>query len=346
MRRTARVLSVAAMAGAVLAGGAPAASADPTAETGPATAAPDGSVTVSVACDPIGAPAPRTMDATSEAFAEGTVRLTLVRSDDELSGPAYRGTARIAPADDLDVPEAAAGTGSAWTVDGACPAPVDGKAARWSTTFDVSRDDDPACTPSGGAGCEGDEEKCTPSHGAGCEEDEAECTPSHGAGCEDGEHGEEECSPSHGATCEDGEHGEEECSPSHGPNCEDGEGGEGGEDGEGGQGGEDGEEKCSPSHGADCEDGTTCAQGHGEDCAKDEPCSWDHGEDCGAEKPCRQGHGDPGCTSAPVQHGVHAGAGGAFGDSVPALAAGGLLIAGALGAAVHRLCRRDPAGDV
>ncbi|MFI9544331.1 hypothetical protein ACIHAR_10395 [Streptomyces sp. NPDC052016] len=342
MRRTARVLSVAALAGAVLAGGAPAASADPTAETGPATAAPDGSVTVSVACDPIGVPAPRTVDATSEAFAEGTVRLTLVPGDDELSGPAYRGTARIAPADDLDVPEAAAGTGSAWTVDGVCPAPPDGKAARWSTTFDVSRDDEPACAPSGGAGCEGDEEKCTP-HGAGCEEDEPECTPSHGAGCEDGEDGEEKCGPSHGANCEDGEDGEEKCDPSHGTGCEDGvfEAYDDLPDGE------DGEEKCTPSHGANCEDGTTCAQGHGEDCAKGESCSWDHGKECGAEKPCREDHGDPGCTGAPaVRHGVHAGAGGAFGGSVPALAAGGLLIAGALGAAVHRLCRRDPAEDV
>jgi hypothetical protein len=333
MRRTARVLSVAALAGAVLAGGAPAASADPTAETGPATAAPDGSVTVSVACDPIGVPAPRTVDATSEAFAEGTVRLTLVPGDDEVSGPAYRGTARIASADDLDVPETAAGTGSAWTVDGACPAPPDGKAARWSTTFDVSRDDEPACVPSGGAGCEDDEEKCTPSHGAGCEDGEEKCSPSHSAACEDGGDG------------EDGDDGEEKCDPSHGTGCEDGVF-EAYDDLPDGEDGEDGEEKCSPSHGANCEDGTTCAQGHGEDCAKGESCSWDHGKDCGAEKPCRQGHGDPGCTGAPVRHGVHAGAGGAFGGSVPALAAGGLLIAGALGAAVHRLCRRDPAEDV
>ncbi|MFF0359908.1 hypothetical protein [Streptomyces fungicidicus] len=42
---------------------------------------------------------------------------------------------------------------------------------------------------------------------------------------------------------------------------------------------------------------------------------------------------------APVPQGVHAGAGGAFTDSVPALAAGGLLIAGAFGAAAHRLYR-------
>ena len=40
-----------------------------------------------------------------------------------------------------------------------------------------------------------------------------------------------------------------------------------------------------------------------------------------------------------MPQGVHAGAGGAFTDSVPALAAGGLLIAGAFGAAAHRLYR-------
>ena len=67
MRRTVRVLSVAALAGAVLAGAAPAALADPTAETAPATAAPDGSVTVSVLCDPLGAPAPTTMKASEAA---------------------------------------------------------------------------------------------------------------------------------------------------------------------------------------------------------------------------------------------------------------------------------------
>ncbi len=42
-----------------------------------------------------------------------------------------------------------------------------------------------------------------------------------------------------------------------------------------------------------------------------------------------------------IQRGVRAGDGGAFTDSVPALVAGGLLIAGAFGAAVHRLRNRE-----
>jgi hypothetical protein len=37
---------------------------------------------------------------------------------------------------------------------------------------------------------------------------------------------------------------------------------------------------------------------------------------------------------------VEAGEGGTFTDSVPALVGGGILIAGALGAAVYRLCHR------
>ncbi|QIJ60597.1 hypothetical protein [Streptomyces sp. JB150] len=54
---------------------------------------------------------------------------------------------------------------------------------------------------------------------------------------------------------------------------------------------------------------------------------------------------DPGCGTATVQRGVRAGAGGAFGVSVPALVLGGLLIVGALGAAAHRLYGRASGTD-
>ncbi|MEU0071716.1 hypothetical protein ABZ027_19530 [Streptomyces sp. NPDC006332] len=65
-----------------------------------------------------------------------------------------------------------------------------------------------------------------------------------------------------------------------------------------------------------------------------------HGKQWSAPFTVNQGsHG------AAVQHGVRAGEGGAFTDSTPALVAGGLLIAGALGAAVHRLRRKEPATD-
>ncbi|WP_432042383.1 hypothetical protein [Streptomyces cadmiisoli] len=48
---------------------------------------------------------------------------------------------------------------------------------------------------------------------------------------------------------------------------------------------------------------------------------------------------------ATVEHGVRAGQGGSYGVSVPALVTGGVLVVGALGAAVYRLWRRDPPSD-
>jgi len=44
-------------------------------------------------------------------------------------------------------------------------------------------------------------------------------------------------------------------------------------------------------------------------------------------------------------HGVHAGEGGAFNDSTVALVSGGVLIAGALGAAVHKLRHRESSSN-
>ena len=97
MRRTARALSVAVLAGVVLGGGASAAFADPSAEVSPGTAQPGGDVSVSVSCDPVGQGAPETLEATSQAFDQGSVRLTHVpAADDDVSGPEYRGTARLA----------------------------------------------------------------------------------------------------------------------------------------------------------------------------------------------------------------------------------------------------------
>jgi hypothetical protein len=53
--------------------------------------------------------------------------------------------------------------------------------------------------------------------------------------------------------------------------------------------------------------------------------------------------GTESCGTAVVQRPVRAGQGGSFTDSVPALVAGGLLIAGAAGGAVYRLRRKAPA---
>ncbi|MEV8124270.1 hypothetical protein AB0P07_09145 [Streptomyces sp. NPDC085944] len=71
-----------------------------------------------------------------------------------------------------------------------------------------------------------------------------------------------------------------------------------------------------------------------------------HGTPCAPAKPACPEPTAPGgesaaqgtpCGGASAEHGVRAGAGGTFGDSVPALVAGGVLIAGAAGAAAHRL---------
>ncbi|MEU5071275.1 hypothetical protein [Streptomyces asoensis] len=247
MRRTVHFLSALAAAGALLTAAGPAASADPAAEVSPGSVAPGGSVTVSVSCGALGGAAPESLDASSQAFAEGTVKLAKVPGgDDAQSGAAYRGTARIAPAADLEVSPDAVGPDAAWTVDGTCPAAPGGQGSPWSATLDVSR-----VRP-------------------------------------------QPCASAPAAACATGR-------------------------------------PCPPSPGAD--------PGRAENCRTAPPCP-------PAEVRPRAGASrDPGCAPAPVEHGVQAGQGGAFTDSVPALAAGGLLIAGALGAAVHRLRRRAPTTD-
>ncbi|MFF3846317.1 hypothetical protein [Streptomyces sp. NPDC002328] len=298
MRRTARVLSVAAVGAAVLAGAVPDASAEPTAEIGPATVAPGGSITVSVTCDPLGGPAPGTLDATSRAFDGGTVTLTLVPGGDELTGPAYRGTARIALAEDLTVPvddtdgatdapvddlsdggvtgaagaAEAAATRSAWTVDGTCPAPSGGRGAPWSAAFGVSESEADAL----------------------CARDKGCTTP-------------EPCDDDHLDAC--GTSGTPQLKPEPEP-----------------------EPEPEPDSEAEAESEPGFESG-----SESEPCP---GYTRGS------GAHDDSCAGAAVEHGVRAGTGGAFTDSVPTLVAGGLLIAGAFGAAVHRLRRRDSAGRV
>ncbi|OSC50521.1 hypothetical protein B5181_40170, partial [Streptomyces sp. 4F] len=84
-------------------------------------------------------------------------------------------------------------------------------------------------------------------------------------------------------------------------------------------------------HGKSSSRGTSCATGP----ACPEPAA-PHGETSAQRR---------NCGGTTVEHGVHAGAGGTFTDSVPALVAGGVLIAGACGAAAHRLLRLRLRGD-
>ncbi|MFJ4569281.1 hypothetical protein ACIP4U_37640 [Streptomyces caelestis] len=265
MRRTRHALSVAALAGSALVGLAPVVSAEPAAEVSPATVEPGGTFTISVSCDPTGGPPPDSIDATSQAFDEGTVPLRKVTgNDDKVSGPAYRGTARIAPAENFEGDPDALGEDSAWTVDGTCPAAPGGEGKQWSATFTV--------THGGGHHKPSDQ----PSH-----------TPSH--------------QPSH--------------RPTHKP-CPD--------------------ERHDETLGEQHDEALDEPLGEQHDEALDEPLGEQHDEALDQPR-----HHPTECPEAVTPRGVRAGDGGAFTDSVPALVAGGVLIAGAFGAAVHRLRNRE-----
>ncbi|MBB1245574.1 hypothetical protein GL263_18715 [Streptomyces durbertensis] len=120
---------------------APAVAAD--AETSPRVVAPGGTVTVYVSCDPVQGSIPGSIEATSQAFAKGTVRLARVtgqEDNDSVAGPAYRGRAKIASAASFtgDGPNAV-GRVSEWGVDGLCPG-----GEQWAATLRVDRDATPA----------------------------------------------------------------------------------------------------------------------------------------------------------------------------------------------------------
>lgn len=284
MRSTARVLSAAALASAVVGFAASAALADPAAEVSPTTGSPGGSVTVSVTCESTGGPTPATLEATSQAFEDGTVQLQRVPDEDGATAPAraaYRGTARLAAADTLtaDGPDAAT-QDSPWTVDGTCPAAPGGQGKAWSASFHVNRGDSTGgvgATRPGSDGAGGGGDSQPGGDGAGIippGDDEGAVTPP-------GEDGQAVTPPGdvQGVT----------------------------------RPGEDGQGALRPGKDSD---------------------------------PCRELSADSAdsadsCDPAVIQRGVRAGEGGSFTDSVPALVAGGILIAGALGAAAYRLWRRD-----
>ena len=101
MRRTARVLYATALAGAALGAAASGAAADPAAEVSPGSVEPGGTVTVTVSCDAIGGTLPDFIDASSQGFQEGKVQLHRVTG-----AASYSGTAHIASGE----PDPAAGS--------------------------------------------------------------------------------------------------------------------------------------------------------------------------------------------------------------------------------------------
>lgn len=383
MRRTARALSVAALTGVALGAPAAAASADPAAEVGPGTVAPGGSVTVSVTCDALGgSAAPATLQATSQAFEEGTVELNRVSGTAEkAAGPAYRGSARVPPAESFEGDPDAAGAESDWTVDGTCPAAAGGEGKEWSATFTVARG-------SGGAGSVGGGSDSDPTDSGVADSGLADSGVSDlsvsdsgggkgsdagGKGGVDGGKGEEsagkgEESGGHqggsggggtggGHTCKEPKSdwsgagkAEPYAAESEAGKAEPGwdgaetagTGGLGGTEtgGVGDEGtdtgglGEEGLDTGGTVSGGTDTGGTGVGEtGTGGTDASGIAPEWDTG--AGKKEP-----GAEDCGGATDQHGVQAGTGGTFTDSVPALVAGGVLIAGAFGGAAYRLRRR------
>ena len=335
MRRTARVLSAVALAGAALGVTGTAAFADPAAEVSPSTVSPGSSVTVSVSCGAVGGQPPATIDATSQAFDQDTVELQRVPgNDDQASGPAYRGTARIAQAADLEADGPNAGTpDSAWTVDGTCPAAPGAQGSAWSTTLQVDRSTGAAGTGAAGTG---------PASDRPCDESTAECgsqpcaeprTDCSAQPCDESatECGSQPCAePRTDCSAQPCDESATGCSsqPCAEPRtdcsaqpCDE-------------SATECGSQPCADAR-TDCAS-RPCADSR-TDCGN-QPCA-DARTDCRTQ-PCDQSRTDA-CGAAVIQRGVQAGEGGAFTDSVPALVAGGILIGGALGAAVHRLRHRD-----
>ncbi|MEW2403111.1 hypothetical protein [Streptomyces sp. NPDC046862] len=133
MRRRACVLSAAALVGTVLGAAAPVAAGDSTAEVSPHTVAPGGTVTVTVTCDPTGGSPPDTIDAGSQAFEQGTVKLERVSGGEDSGSGHDSGTSR----------EPGAGNDPAWGNDpsaGGDPATGDDPASG----NDPATGDDPA----------------------------------------------------------------------------------------------------------------------------------------------------------------------------------------------------------
>ncbi|WP_210572275.1 hypothetical protein [Streptomyces sp. GESEQ-4] len=293
MRRTVRALSVAALAGFLPVIAAAAAFADPVAEVSPGQVAPGGSITVSVSCDPVEGPAPAAVEATSLAFDEGTVQLRrVVGNEDEVSGAAYSGTARIAPAEDLEEDEGV-GPDTAWTVDGTCPAAPGAEGTPWSATFTVARGGsngpcadplDPTCATS---------KPCVDPLDTSC----ATSTP---------------CPVPTATPC-----------PTSKPTTS---------------------KPCPAPTATPCHTSKPCPEPTPTACHTGQPCPSPSDLSCHTSKPCPDTH-DTSCGGAVIEHGVHAGDGGAFNDSVPALVAGGVLIVGAFGGAAYRLWRKAPAED-
>ncbi|MEY2246036.1 hypothetical protein AB8A21_24420 [Streptomyces sp. BF23-18] len=350
MRRTARVLYATALAGAALGAAASGAAADPAAEVSPGSVEPGGTVTVTVSCDAIGGTLPDVIDASSQGFQEGKVQLHRVEgADPGAAGAAsYSGTAHIASGEpDRAAGSATDGSGTGRGFDEVSPG-ADGSGASASSDAKNSADA-PAGGPAGGV---------SPAPGGWAAVVPDAQAPAPGAGDpvvpdalipdaeSPGTAGPDSVGPDDlgpdtvGPDTVPEPLGPDTVGPGTvpepvspdtagpgtvapgtvepdpaGPDT-------GGADGRWNVGG-----VCPAppgGHGKQWTASYSVARGTTET----------HGPDAGTGSGTGLGERPP-----TVQGGVHAGEGGVFTDSVPALVAGGLLIAGALGAAAHRVHR-------
>ncbi|MEU9455009.1 hypothetical protein [Streptomyces sp. NPDC048277] len=324
MRRTVRALSVAVLASAACGAAGTAAVADPAAEVSPGSARPGATVTVSVTCGGSGVQAPAAIDASSPAFAGHTVRLTKVAQG--TAGLAYRGTAQLvsehAPVDQPAMyregtakgDAARPGQDGALNVEGTCPGTAGAQKRPWTAHFTVDQSDSGTVFP-------GDGGVVPPGGGVTVPRGD------DGSGSRGGDgsvpRGDDGVvSPDGGVTVPRGDDG-------LGSRGDDGSAVRG-DDGTAARG--DGVTGSRGDQGADPrgEDGTG-SRGNGErPCAEGQQSCRGEGDECGGER-------DTSCLPPGSQHGVEAGEGGAFTDSVPSLAAGAALIAAACAGAAYRL---------
>ncbi|BBC31669.1 hypothetical protein SGFS_029630 [Streptomyces graminofaciens] len=318
MPRSARVLSATVLIGAALGAAAPLAAAESGVEVNPHSVEPGGTITISVACDPTGGPVPETIEAGSEAFEQGSVQLRRVPANDdegEQGGPSYNGTARLAPAADLETGADASADSTEWGVDGTCPAAPGGAGKEWSGTFTV---------PLGGSAHHPADDQPT---------DPADPQADQPADLQADQPADQHTD--YQADQQAVEQADQQAVEQPGQQADQ-----------------------QPTHPADPQADHPADQqpAHPVDPQADHPADQQpaHPVDPQADHPADQQPAHPVDPQAdhqadrqPTHHpavipqGVHAGGGGAFTDSVPALVAGGLLIVGALGAAVHRLRRRE-----
>ncbi|WP_265565237.1 hypothetical protein [Streptomyces hygroscopicus] len=366
MRCSARVLSAAAVAGAAVGVLAPPASADPSADITPRAVAPGGTVIVSVACDAAAGTLPDFIEASSPGFEEGRVRLRRLEDfggrDEGKAGVLYSGTARTPVAGSADSGSHPIARQPEWAVDGRCPVAPDGREKPWSAWFSVCHD---------GTGRQGEGDGRQPGHQLGDGDGRVSGRlQGDGDGRQSGRQqgdGRAQLPVEVPGTLPGGQLGDGDGrvsgrlqgegqvqvpgeSPTRLPGDDGGrQQGQGLGEGQGRQQGQDQGQGVQQGQGRNEGQGRQQGQGLGEGQGRQQGQGQGQGVQQGQGRNEGQGKQDgerQSGTRPPVgaQHGVQAGEGGAFKGSVPALATGGTLIAGALGAAVHRVWRRRPSG--